>query len=37
LLVVEGLDPSQPEEQSRAHDLLVKEVLPEVRERVGAG
>jgi 5,10-methylenetetrahydromethanopterin reductase len=36
LLVVEGLDPSQPEEQSRAHDFLVQEVLPEVRERVGA-
>jgi 5,10-methylenetetrahydromethanopterin reductase len=35
LLVVEGLDPSQPEEQNRAHNLLVHEVLPEVRERAG--
>jgi 5,10-methylenetetrahydromethanopterin reductase len=33
LLVVEGLDPSQPEEQRRAHDLLVREVMPAVRER----
>ena len=37
LLVVEGLDPSQPEEQRRAHDLLMHEVLPDVRERAGAG
>jgi 5,10-methylenetetrahydromethanopterin reductase len=33
LLVVEGLDPSQPEEQGRAHDLLVHEVLPALRAR----
>jgi 5,10-methylenetetrahydromethanopterin reductase len=36
LLVVEGLDPSQPQEQGRAHDLLVHEVLPAVRERAAA-
>jgi 5,10-methylenetetrahydromethanopterin reductase len=36
LLVVEGLDPSQPDEQARAHDLLVHEVLPALRERAGA-
>jgi 5,10-methylenetetrahydromethanopterin reductase len=33
LVLVEGLDPSQPEEQRRAHDLLVREVMPAVRER----
>jgi 5,10-methylenetetrahydromethanopterin reductase len=32
LVLVEGLDQSQPEEQRRAHDLLVGEVLPGFRE-----
>jgi 5,10-methylenetetrahydromethanopterin reductase len=33
LVLVEGLDPSEPEAQRRSHDLLVGEVLPGLRER----
>ena len=33
LVLVEGLDPAQPAEQRRAHELLVREVMPELRER----